>query len=168
MPFVGTVVDNKILHIPFEALTMDRQEQVEFILDHYQAPRHNGKLEPADVTMPGGNPGCGDVITIYLNVDRATDRIKDVRFEGEGCTISQAAASILLEKMAEQPLSEVDALDYNDMIDELGRDVVSSRPRCATLALGTLKAAVKKYRIDRRRESGDMSEIESAPTEFQV
>ena len=50
----------------------------------------------------------------------------------------------------------------------LGRDVVSTRPRCATLALGTLKAAVKKYRIDRRRESGEMHEIDSAPTEFQI
>ena len=50
---------------------MDRQEQIEFILDHYQQPRQHGSLEPADVTMPGGNPGCGDVITVYLNVDRA-------------------------------------------------------------------------------------------------
>ncbi len=147
---------------------MDRQEQIEFILDHYQQPRQHGSLEPADVTMPGGNPGCGDVITIYLNVDRANEHIADVRFEGEGCTISQAAASILLEKMNGQPLDAVDVLDYNEMIDELGRDVVSTRPRCATLALGTLKAAVKKYRIDRRRDSGEMHEIDSAPTEFQL
>ncbi len=147
---------------------MDRQEQIEFILDHYQQPRQHGNLEPADVTMPGGNPGCGDVITIYVNVDRATDHIADVRFEGEGCTISQAAASILLEKMNGQPLDAVDLLDYNEMIDELGRDVVSTRPRCATLALGTLKAAVKKYRIDRRRESGEMHEIDSAPAKFQI
>ncbi|MBA3943627.1 MAG: iron-sulfur cluster assembly scaffold protein [Herpetosiphonaceae bacterium] len=147
---------------------MDRQEQIEFILDHYQQPRQHGSLEPADVTMPGGNPGCGDVITVYLNVDRANDQIADVRFEGEGCTISQAAASILLEKMNGQPLDAVDALDYNEMIEELGRDVVSTRPRCATLALGTLKAAVKKYRIDRRRESGEMHEIDFALTEFQI
>lgn len=145
---------------------MDRQEQIEFILDHYQQPRHNGQLDPADVTMPGGNPGCGDVVTIYLNVDRASDTIADVQFEGVGCTISQAAASILLEKMYGQPLSAVDQLDYNDMIDELGRDVVSTRPRCATLALGTLKAAVKKYRIDRRREAGEMHEIDDVPVRF--
>jgi nitrogen fixation protein NifU and related proteins len=148
---------------------MDRQEQIDFILDHFQSPRHRGQLDPADVTMPGGNPGCGDVITIYLNVDRATDRIAEVSFEGEGCTISQAAASILLEELAGKPLSEVDALDYNEMMDRLGREVVSTRPRCATLALGTLKAAIKKYRIDRRRESGDSTaEIESAPESFEV
>ncbi|MDQ5850556.1 MAG: iron-sulfur cluster assembly scaffold protein, partial [Chloroflexota bacterium] len=67
---------------------MDRQEQIDFILDHYHQPRKQGILDPADVTMPGGNPGCGDVVTIYLNVDRATNRIAQVRFEGEGCTIS--------------------------------------------------------------------------------
>jgi nitrogen fixation NifU-like protein len=54
------------------------------------------------------------------------------------------------------------------MIDQLGREVVSTRPRCATLALGTLKAAVKKYRLDRRRESGDpLAEIDGVPAEFQ-
>ncbi len=147
---------------------MDRQEQIEFILDHFQSPRQRGKLEPADVTMPGGNPGCGDIVTIYLRVDPATDRIADVSFEGEGCTISQAAASILMEKMQNAPLSEVDALDYNHMMDELGREVVSTRPRCATLALGTLKAAVKKYRIDRRKARGEAHEIEDAPTHFEV
>ncbi len=147
---------------------MDRQEQIEYILEHFQQPRHHGTLDPADVTMPGGNPGCGDVITIYLNVDRDSNTIKDVTFEGEGCTISQAAASILLEDIAGKSLSAVDELDYNDIIERLGREVVSTRPRCATLALGTVKAAVKKYRIDRRRESGDHSEIDSAPERFEV
>ena len=148
---------------------MDRQEQIDFILDHFQSPRNQGNLDPADVTMPGGNPGCGDVVTIYLNVDRETNRIAEVRFEGEGCTISQAAASILLENMRGQPLSAVDALDYNEMMDRLGREIVSTRPRCATLALGTLKAAVKKYRIDRRRESGDpTAEVDAAPASFEV
>jgi nitrogen fixation NifU-like protein len=148
---------------------MDRQEQIDFILDHYQNPRNHGTLDPADVTMPGGNPGCGDVVTIYLNVDRNSNQITGVTFEGEGCTISQAAASILLEEMVGKPLSAVDALDYNEMIDQLGREIVSTRPRCATLALGTLKAAVKKYRIDRRRESGDpTAEIDGVPARFEV
>ena len=148
---------------------MDRQEQIEFILEHFQQPRNRGTLEPADVTMPGGNPGCGDVITIYLNVDREAESVAQVRFEGEGCTISQAAASILLEQIEGKPLTAIDALDYNDMIEELGREVVSTRPRCATLALGTLKAAVKKYRIDRRRESGDpLAAIDGAPERFEA
>ena len=50
-----------------------------------------------------------------------------------------------------KPLAAVDDMDFNDMIDELGREVVSTRPRCATLALGTLKAAITKYRTDKVR-----------------
>ena len=130
---------------------MDRQEAIEFLLEHYEQPQHHGALDPADVTMPGGNPGCGDVVTIYLNVDADHDTIKEATFEGEGCTISQAAASILLEQMQGKSLSEIEQLDYSWMIDELGREIVQSRPRCATLALGTLKAAIKKYRNDKIR-----------------
>jgi len=128
----------------------DRQEQIELLLDHYQAPRHHGAMPDPDVTMPGGNPGCGDVITIYLKGNPDHEHIADVTFEGEGCTISQAAASLLMEMVHDGrlTLSAVLALDYNTMIDALGREVVASRPRCATLALGTLKAAVKKYLWD--------------------
>lgn len=130
---------------------MDRQEAIEFLLEHYEQPQHNGALSDADVQMPGGNPGCGDVVTIYLKVDSETQTIKTATFEGEGCTISQAAASILLEQMQGQPLSYVEGLDFGWMIDELGREIVQSRPRCATLALGTLKAAIKKYHNDKIR-----------------
>lgn len=141
---------------------MDRQDAIDYLLEHYEQPRHNSALLEPDVTMPGGNPGCGDVVTIYLNVDPATDTVKEATFEGEGCTISQAAASILLEQMQHLPLQAIEDLDYTWMIDELGREIVQSRPRCATLALGTLKAAIKKYRNDQiRAELGDQAAPES-------
>ena len=72
----------------------DRQAYIDNILDHYENPRHRGHMDDASVTMKGGNPGCGDIITVYLKLDDG-ERIQDVSFEGEGCTISQAAASIL-------------------------------------------------------------------------
>jgi nitrogen fixation NifU-like protein len=134
---------------------VDRQEAIEFLLDHYQHPRNHGPMKHADVTMPGGNPGCGDIVTIYLKVDASGDRVDQVTFEGEGCTISQAAASILTEMVEGKPLADVDEMDFNDMIDHLGREVVSTRPRCATLALGTLKAAITKYRSDKIRAELD-------------
>lgn len=137
---------------------MDRQEAIEFLLDHYQNPRNNGAFEPVDVTMPGGNPGCGDVVTIYLKVNDAGDAIERVTFEGAGCTISQAAASILTELVDGKPLTDVDEMDFNDMIDTLGREVVNTRPRCATLALGTLKAAIAKYRTDKIKAELGQSE----------
>jgi nitrogen fixation protein NifU and related proteins len=130
---------------------MDRQEAIDNLLDHYEHPRNSGALDPADVVMPGGNPGCGDLVTIYLRVNQAGDAIERVSFEGKGCTISQAAASILTELVDGKPLAEVDEMDFNDMIDLLGREVVSTRPRCATLALGTLKSAIHTYRTDRQR-----------------
>jgi len=130
---------------------VDRQEAIEYLLDHYQHPRNRGPIEEADVTMPGGNPGCGDIVTIYLKVDASGERVEQVTFEGEGCTISQAAASILTEMVDGKALSAIDEMDFNDMIDHLGREVVNTRPRCATLALGTLKAAITKYRSDKVR-----------------
>ena len=131
---------------------MDRQLQIQFLLDHYQRPRHHGALEDADVQMPGGNPGCGDVVTIYLKGADDYKHIEEVSYEGEGCTISMAASSMLLEQVHEEDLAmdQVLEMDYNEMIEKLGRQIVASRPKCATLGLGTLKAAIRKYRKDRR------------------
>src|SRR5215207_8563911 len=139
----------------FPEVFVDRQEAIEFLLDHYQNPRNHGPLDAVDVTMPGGNPGCGDIVTIYLKVNAAGDQIEHVSFEGAGCTISQAAASILTEMVEGRPLAEIDDMDFNDMIDQLGREVVNTRPRCATLALGTLKAAITQYRNNKMRADLD-------------
>ncbi len=130
---------------------MNRQDIIDLLLDHYERPRNYGALAEADVVMPGGNPDCGDVVTIYLALDDSGERVARMTFEGQGCTISQAAASMLTEMMSGAELTHIDQLDFNDIIDVLGRDVVSSRPRCATLALGTLKAAVAHYRAQRSK-----------------
>jgi nitrogen fixation NifU-like protein len=139
---------------------VDRQEQIEILLDHFNNPRGQGTLDPADVTMPGGNPGCGDVITVYL---RDVDGQPQIAWEGEGCTISQASASILAEMLVDEDWSYDDILntDYTTMIDILGKEAVQMRPKCATLALGTLKAAVRKLQRDQMlvREGLGPSEV---------
>jgi nitrogen fixation NifU-like protein len=129
---------------------MDRSEYIEYLLDHYQNPRHKHRMEGADVQLGGGNPGCGDLITIYLKVDE-NDRITEASFEGEGCTISQAGGSIMAEMLPGMTLDEVKALGTDTMIDEMGEDIVKSRVRCATLALGTAQAAVDQILSDRIR-----------------
>ena len=141
---------------------MDRETRIAWLVDHYQHPRHRGKLEGADVRMPGGNPGCGDLLTAYLKAERGADRVEALTYEGEGCTLSQAAASILAERVnQEHPSFEaVMAMSYEEMMERLGRDLVSSRPRCATLALGTLKAAVRRVEMDRRLRAAGRSESE--------
>ena len=151
---------------------MDRQSQIEILLDHFNNPRNRKKIAHADVTMPGGNPGCGDVVTIFLSVDGQPDpsRIGEVTFVGSGCTISQAAASILMEMVNQDrpSLDQVLEMDYEDMVDVLGRETVSSRPRCATLALGTLKAAVKRYQRNKlRAEHGLTAEPTASDEELE-
>src|SRR3712207_3167193 len=102
--------------------------------------------------MPGGNPGCGDVVTVYLKGAEDHEHIEDVSYEGEGCTISMAASSMLLEEVVggNVTMDQVLEMDYNEMIERLGRQIVATRPKCATLGLGTLKAAIRKYQKDKR------------------
>jgi nitrogen fixation NifU-like protein len=130
---------------------MDRSEYIEYLLDHYQNPRNKHRMEDADTQLGGGNPGCGDLITMYLKVDES-DRITEASFEGEGCTISQAGGSIIAEMLPGMSLSEVQELGTSTMIEEMGEDIVKSRVRCATLALGTAQAAVEQLLNERNRD----------------
>jgi nitrogen fixation protein NifU and related proteins len=141
-------------------MTPDRQTQIDVLVDHFKRPRHKGTLEAADASIPGGNPGCGDLVTIHLKADD-DGRVTALRFEGEGCTISQAAASILADQInrTHPTLDEVGELSYDAMIDQLGREVVGFRERCATLALGTLKVAARSIQSHRRlRAAGHTDE----------
>jgi nitrogen fixation NifU-like protein len=138
---------------------MDRETRLAWLVDHYRRPRHKGVLAGAEVRVPGGNPGCGDVVTIYLTAD--SDRISEVSFEGVGCTLSQAAASILAERVnKDKPSFEaVLAMPPEEIIDSLGREIAESRPACALLALGTLKGAVKTVEMNRKlRAAGHTDE----------
>jgi nitrogen fixation NifU-like protein len=141
----------------------DRQEFIDFILDHYENPRHHGALPNPDLVMRGGNPGCGDIVTLYLKLG-LDERIVDVSFEGQGCTISQAAASIMTEKVLGQTLADVAALNHELVVDEMGREVVENRLRCATLALNTVKAAARKYHAGQTAKSA--AEAEAGQEDF--
>jgi nitrogen fixation protein NifU and related proteins len=129
---------------------MDRQQLIDRLLDHYERPRHYGPLEQADVTLAGGIPDCSDTVTIYLRADAAGERVAELSFEGQGCTISMAAASLLSEELRGKPLDELLAMSDRDVIDLLGAEVARSRPRCATLALHTVQRAAHLYRERRR------------------
>jgi nitrogen fixation NifU-like protein len=120
---------------------LERQDYIEFILDHFENPRNKGRMDDADVQLGGGNPGCGDLITMYLKVGD-DGRIAQATFEGEGCTISQAGGSMITEMIEGMTLDEVKALGKDTMVEEMGEEVVQSRVRGATLAHGTAPAAV--------------------------
>ncbi|MFQ5594308.1 MAG: iron-sulfur cluster assembly scaffold protein [Anaerolineae bacterium] len=139
----------------------NRQSVIDHLVDHYENPRNNGELHNPDVTMRGGNPGCGDVIDLYVKIDEASGSLEAISFTGEGCTISQASASVLMGMVGGKALEEIDSVTYDDLVDTLGRDVVMSRPKCATLSLTTLKAALRKYRHEKRaRDAGYPVETE--------
>ncbi len=123
---------------------MEREEYIEFILDHYNNPRNKGAIDNPDIMVNGGNPGCGDVVTMYVKVDD-DNRVTDVKFEGKGCTISMAGASLITEMVIGKTLKEIEEMPYSALIDQMGEDVVKSRLRCATLGIDTLKGAAREY-----------------------
>jgi nitrogen fixation NifU-like protein len=108
------------------------------IIDHYQNPRNYGTLEHPDISYEDSNPVCGDEIRIDLKIDRG--RVVDARFQGHGCSISQASASMLTEEIIGKTLEEVKQIDKQYLLDLLGIPLGPVRLKCALLSLKVLKA----------------------------
>ncbi len=111
----------------------------DYILDHYKNPRNSGDLPGATNTYHDTNPLCGDEITMSLLID--DDKVKDVRFQGRGCAISQASASILTEEIKGMTLDQVRTIDRQHILENLGIPISPARVKCALLGLKTLKGA---------------------------
>jgi nitrogen fixation NifU-like protein len=137
-----------------------RELYQDVILDHSKHPRHFGKLAAATHTGEGFNPLCGDKVTVYLNVDGA-GRIADIAFEGKGCAISQASASLMTDMLVGRTVAEAEALmggfqhlvkgedasglkgDDRERLDVMaGVSAYPMRVKCATLAWHTMKSAL--------------------------
>lgn len=115
----------------------------EHILDHYKSPRNYGELDPHDARAEGQNPLCGDEVTITVNFNGG-DTIEAVRFQGRGCTISQAATSMLTELVQGKSAEQVAALTKEDLLEEIGIPLSPVRLKCAVLGLGVLKVALHR------------------------
>jgi len=116
----------------------------EVILDHYKNPRGHGLLEDADAQAEGQNPLCGDEVTIYVSFGDDGDTIDEVKFEGRGCAISQAATSMLTEMVQGRSATEIAALPKEELLDEIGIPLTPVRLKCAILGLGVLKVALHR------------------------
>lgn len=112
----------------------------QYILDHYREPHNHGTLEHPDVHAADTNPLCGDRIAIDLNV--SDGRVTEVRFNGRGCAISQASASMLTEKIEGATLDELRALRPSDVLEMLGVEIGPARQRCALLSLRVLHQGI--------------------------
>ena len=113
----------------------------EEILQHYKRPHNWGPMDAPDLEAADHNPLCGDQLKVMLKVGD-DGRVADVRFEGHGCAISQAAASIASEELMGMELDEVGSLDADWMIELLGIPVSATRRKCALLNLKVMRGAV--------------------------
>ncbi len=112
------------------------------ILEHYREPHNFGTLDAPDAAYEGHNPLCGDRITMMLRVDGAGN-VSDVAFSGRGCAISQASASLLTDEVKGRPVTEVEAMTNQDILDLLGIEISPARLKCALLSLDTLQHALE-------------------------
>ncbi len=136
----------------------------EVILDHYAHPRNKGTLDDADITVEGANPLCGDELSIYVKLAGGT--IRDVRFVGRGCSISQASASMMTELVKGKTLDEARALTAlfkammhgtpvaEETLGELmalqGVRKFPVRIKCATLSWVALEQGVEEFEANHR------------------
>jgi nitrogen fixation NifU-like protein len=117
------------------------------ILEHYRQPHNFGTLAEPDAVHEGSNPLCGDRITIQLSLsDDGT--VGDVAFQGRGCAISQASASLLTDRIRGRSVEEVEAMTSQDILDLLGIEISPARLKCALLSLDTVHHALASRRAE--------------------
>jgi nitrogen fixation NifU-like protein len=112
----------------------------ELILDHYQHPHNHGEIPGADISYEDSNPLCGDKIRIDIRLKGNV--VEDVKFNGKGCAISQASASMLTDELIGKSVDEIKKLDKKFILDLLGIPLGPSRIKCALLPLKVVKAGV--------------------------
>ncbi len=112
----------------------------EAIIDHYRHPRRKGHLPDPDIKYHDTNPFCGDEITIELKIQDGV--VVDAAFDGRGCAISQASASMMMEEIVGKRVDELKHWGKEEILDMLGIEVGPVRIKCALLPLKVLKAGL--------------------------
>lgn len=120
---------------------MNLEMYQENILDHYKHPRNFGELTNAKNKAHTANPLCGDEIDFFLEFD-ADEKVSNVKFNGRGCTITMASASMLSERLKGMSRTAIECLTNEEAIQLLGVPINPARLKCATLALETVQKAI--------------------------
>lgn len=120
------------------------------VLDHFRHPRHQGAMADADGVGQVGNPVCGDIMKVYLKIDRNSEQktIQDISFETLGCGAAIATSSMLMEMALGRPLAEALKIGKLDIAKELG-GLPEAKLHCSVLAHEALKKAAEDYQAKR-------------------
>ncbi len=116
---------------------------VEEIISHYEHPHNKEKMDDSDADFHDDNPLCGDEMTMHIKIKDG--KIADISFEGSGCAISQATASMLTDFVKGMRVEEAKKIDYEKIKELIGIDPGPARMHCATLSLKTLNGAIFLY-----------------------
>ncbi len=116
----------------------------EIILDHYRNPRNKGRISGAEISAQDNNPVCGDRLSIDIKLE--DNVVSDIKFDGEGCAISQSSASILTEMLMGKTVDELSKFTKDELLEELGTPSLGpARIKCALLSLKVLKIGTYQY-----------------------
>lgn len=116
----------------------------EKLLEYFRHPKNVGKMKNPDAKAMEGSPACGDMVALYLKVDKKTKKITDVKFESFGCASNIATGSIITEMAKGKTLDEAKKISWKDAAHELG-GLPPVKVHCSVLAVDVLKAAIENY-----------------------
>ncbi|MHB0858488.1 MAG: iron-sulfur cluster assembly scaffold protein [Anaerolineae bacterium] len=117
----------------------------ETVMEHFKHPQNVGRIEDADAKAVEGSPACGDMVAVYLKVDKESARIVDIKFESYGCASNIATGSIITELAKGKTLDEAEHITWQQASDALG-GLPPIKTHCSVLAVDGLRAAVQNYR----------------------
>ncbi|WP_393971685.1 iron-sulfur cluster assembly scaffold protein [Oxyplasma meridianum] len=122
---------------------MEDEERMEFIMEHYRHPHNSGVIENPTEEITEYNPVCGDAVKVSLLIKE--HRVKEIKFVGRGCSISQASASILTDEVMGKSLEDLKKLTEKEHLDLIGIRLGPSREKCALISFNALKKILVKY-----------------------
>jgi NifU-like protein involved in Fe-S cluster formation len=116
----------------------------ETVMEHFRHPRNVGRLENPDGKATEGSPACGDMVSVYINVDETDKSVSDIRFESYGCASNIATGSIITEMAKGKPLADAKKITWKQASDALG-GLPPIKAHCSVLAVEGLRAAIQNY-----------------------